>query len=131
MLRSTPRFDTPTFPARIEAGMPLVAGRWRTAATSLSMIQKNYAKVLARTRREVIQKTSPNAAAGQMTTAKKPVDRYLDGTPMRRPSITGAAMPRCRCGPWTITGEREAVAGAPLVWTLGRRRQAHRAMARG
>ena len=27
--------------------------------TSLSMIQKNYAKVLARTRRDTIQKTAP------------------------------------------------------------------------
>jgi integrase len=42
----------------IEGGMPLSLIA-ENCGTSLSMIQKNYAKVLARTRRDVIQKTSP------------------------------------------------------------------------
>lgn len=42
----------------IEGGMPLSLIA-ENCGTSLSMIQKNYAKVLARTRRDTIQKTSP------------------------------------------------------------------------
>ncbi len=37
----------------------VVAASPKTVGTSLLMIQRNYAKVLARTRRDVIQKTSP------------------------------------------------------------------------
>jgi integrase len=42
----------------IESGMPLSLLAENTG-TSLSMIQRNYAKVLAATRREVLQATAP------------------------------------------------------------------------
>jgi integrase len=42
----------------IESGMPLSLLA-ENCGTSLSMIQKNYAKVLAATRRETIERTAP------------------------------------------------------------------------
>jgi integrase len=48
----------------IEGGMPLslIADN---CGTSLTMIQKNYAHVLARTRRDTIQKTAPKLRRGK------------------------------------------------------------------